>query len=199
MAAKHKAAPSERQILEELCHRRDVATSNIDDIDVAQICYDIVSSTKSLLSFALDFTNRCTIQNHHSQHEIMNVAYSRRLFKKRINIDEDTSEWTLFTILHVRSDLDIHFCDSTDGPTKRIKSIHKILLQALSKAGVQVRNQTSLLGQMSQDDEACTITMLQHMDYQGYLYPLLNSLGEDEVINSGMGGSPKKSKKKKKR
>jgi hypothetical protein len=61
-------------------------------------------------------------------------------------MDKDTSEWTLFTILIVRSDLDIHFCDSTDGPTKQIKSIHKMLLQALSKAGVQVRNQTSLLG-----------------------------------------------------
>jgi hypothetical protein len=102
----------------------------------------------------------------------------------------------------VRSNLDNQLCDNTDGPTKRIESIHKILLQALSKAGVQVRNQTSLLGQSSQDDEACTVTMLQHLDYQGYLYPLLNSSQEDEVVNSGMGDIPKrkeKSKKKKKR
>jgi hypothetical protein len=198
MAERHKAAPSERQILEELCHRRDVAALKIDDIDVTSTCYDIISSNISMSSFALNFTNHCTIPNHHSQQEIMNVAYSSRLLQ-RINMDKDTSEWTLFTILIVRSDVDIHFCDSTDGPTKQIKSIHKMLLQALSKAGVQVRNQTSLLGQTSQDDEACTVTMLQHLDYQGYLYPLLKSLQEIEVINRGMGDSPKKSKKKKKR
>jgi hypothetical protein len=198
MAEKHKAAPSERQLLEELCHRRDVAILKIDDLDVTSTCYDIVSPTKSMSNFALDFTNRCDVPNHHSQQEIMNVAYSRRLCQ-RIDMDKDTSAWTLFTILHVRSDLDIHFCDSTDGPIKRIETIHNILLQALSKAWVQVRNQTSLLGQSSQDDEACTVTMLQHLDYQGYLYPLLKSLQEDEVINSDMGDSPKINKKKKKR
>jgi len=202
MAEKHKAAPSERQILEELCHRRDVAISKIDNIhiDVKQTCNDIVSSTKSLSTFALDFTNHCNLPNHHSRKEIMNVAYSRRLFK-RIDMDKETPSWTLFTIIRVRSNLDNQLCNNTDGPTKRIESIHKILLQALSKAGVQVRNQTLLLGQSSQDDEACTVTMLQHLDYQGYLYPLLNSSQEDEVVNS-MGDIPKrkeKSKKKKKR
>lgn len=186
MAERHKAAPSERQILEELCHRRDVAISKIDDIDVTPTCYDIVSSTKSLSSFALDFTNRCDVPNHHLHKEIMNVAYSSRLFQ-RINMDKDMNNnpaWTLFTILHVRSDLDTQLCDGNGGSMKRIKSIHKRLLRALSNAGVQVRNQTSMLGQSSQDDEACTVTMLQHLDYQGYLYPLLKSTREDEVIDN---------------
>lgn len=200
MAERHKAAPSERQILEELCHRRDVAISKIDDIDFTPTCYDIVSSTKSLSSFALDFTNCCHVPNHHSQQEIMNVAYSSRLFQ-RIKKDKDMNNnpaWTLFTILQVRSDLYTQLCDGNGGSIKRIKSIHKILLRTLRKAGVLVRNQTSMLGQSSQDDEACTVTMLQHLDYQGYLYPLLKSSCEDKLIDSGMGDSPKKSKEKKK-
>jgi hypothetical protein len=72
-------------------------------------------------------------------------------------------------------------------------------MRSISKVGIQVINQTSLLGHTSQDDEACTITMLQHVDYQGYLYQLLSFLCKDENDDDIIGKDPKLKKKEKKK
>jgi hypothetical protein len=204
LAGKHRAAPSERQILEELRDRRDALTSMPDGKGIKQTCKDILlSSTPSSGddnrdTFALDFTTRCDVPNGHSPRELMNLAYSNRLFQKaEWDRQRIPPSWTLFTILRVRSDLNDQSCD--DESSKRTEMVHKALMRSLSKAGIQVRNQTSLLGHSSQDDEACTITMLQHVDYQGYLYQLLTFLREDENDDDITHKGPKLKKKERKK
>jgi hypothetical protein len=204
MAGKHRAAPSERQILEELCDRRDALTSMPDGKDIKQTCKDILlsyvpsSGDDNRDIFALDFTKYCDKPNGHSSRELMNLAYSNRLFQ---TADWDRrripTSWTLFTILNVRSDLNHQSCD--DESTKRTEMIYIGLMRSISKCGIQVTNQTSLLGHTLQDDEACTITMLQHVDYQGYLYQLLSLLCKDENDADLIGKDPKPKKKERKK
>ena len=204
MAGKHRAAPSERQILEELCGRRDALTSMPDGKGIKQICKDILLSSMPSSGddnrdiFALDFTVRCDKPNGHSSRELMNLAYSNRRFQTAAwGRQRIPTSWTLFTILNVRSDLKLQSCD--DESTKRTEMIYKVLMRSISKVGIQVINQTSLLGHTSQDDEACTITMLQHVDYQGYLYQLLSFLCKDENDDDIIGKDPKLKKKEKKK
>ena len=204
MAGKHRAAPSERQILEELCDRRDALTSMPDGNGVKQSCKDILSSSMPSSgddnrdTFALDFTIRCDKPSRHSSRELMNLAYSNRLFQTAgWNRRRIPTSWTLFTILNVRSDLNHQSCNGES--TKRSDMIYKVLMRSISKGGIQVTNQTSLLGHTSQDDEACTITMLQHVDYQGYLYQLLTFLRDNENSDEIFGKGPKLKKKERKK
>ncbi|KAL3815522.1 hypothetical protein ACHAXA_007378 [Cyclostephanos tholiformis] len=201
LAEKHRAAPSERQILEELCDRRDASTAIPGKKSVKQTCKDILSLSKLSTSdddnefFAVDFTTPCDMPNKKSSMEMINLAYSCQLFQKS-NIDSkmNNTSWTLYTILRVRSDFNNEPCDDET-------MVHKSLVRQISKAGIQVITQSPLLGNYSQDAEACTITMLQHLDYQGYLYRIIYSLrrdDDDDVIGRGPKLKKKKSGKKRK-
>jgi hypothetical protein len=186
LAEKHRAAPSERQILEELCDRRDALMSFPDNNSVNQTWNDTLllsklsSSDDNIEFFALDFTS-CDLPNKKSSIEMMNQAYSNQLIQ---NPDFDskmnTSSWTLYAILRVRSNLNNQLCD--DESTKRCTMVHKSLVRQFSRAGIRVIKHSLLLGNCSQDDEACTITMLQHLDYQGCLHRIMYFLRKDDKL-----------------
>lgn len=171
MAENHKAAPSELQILEELCHQRDSIPSNnsIPQSEhknlVKRTCKNLV---KSLVSSSNDGGNQFLLnfivheQSSLDQKNIVNIAYE-------LCQDEDDSGYTLFT-LHGMLD-----SSNDDASTKKVAKVLKNLLKAFRVTGIASTDHR-IVSSSCQEEEATTIIMLQHLDYQRRLLSLLRAL-----------------------
>ena len=159
LAEKHQAAPSERQILEELCRRRHNAASPQEEYDgVNQVISSYTPSKNDHPGdvFALDFTDKL----HNPSNQVMELAYAG---------DEDWSsgdavDSTLLAILEVR--------DHSGHTNDKMERIHKRIIDAITRAKIQVMTQSLLLSE-AQDCEALTVCMLQHLQYQSKLFGIL--------------------------
>jgi len=222
LAKKHKAAPTERQILEELCDLRDRCASSAlgrdGDNYMKQTCDEILSaSVPSSLdndhdAFALDYTGGFHEKRRlDSSHDIMDLAYSNSFFHKTnraVELDNGpvATNATLFAILHVGGSN-----KDDEASTKHTRQLHQSLLRAFSRASIPVRDQSPLLDKSSQDREACTVIVLQHLDYQGRLFRILqhvnrqrddcleNDIVDDDVAKEGRVLRKKKKKGKKRK
>lgn len=174
LAEKHQAAPSERQILEELCSRRD-ATDNDNSCDVKDACRRVVATAVPSSGndghnvFALDFT--CLgAEKGEVSHNIVDLAYECSVASEAAEEKEMCSEHaTLVAILDIQPD------SIDEEVTKKVQKIHKHFRRALDKAGVRVRRQSPILNESSQDREASLVIILQHLDYQEQIFRLLGA------------------------
>jgi hypothetical protein len=185
LAEKHQAAPSERQILEELCRRRDEAMLQESKDDVNRL---ITSYTPKNgyhgAAYALDFTQGVELcQRHLISKQVMQLAYSRDCPSENPTAN---CESTLLAILQVR--------DQSGDNTKLDKS-HKIVLDAILRANIQVRTQ-SLLVSEAQDGEALTVIMLQHLDYQAKLFGILGHVFETRTTDVAIASETDRRKRK---
>ena len=187
LAEKHQAAPSERQILEELCRRRDnvIAQERCDD-HITQL---ISSYTRKINGggdvYALDF--RDELQEMPNQ--VVDLAYTPTEHYSPY----DSCDSTLLAILHVR--------DTQRKATPKVDSIHKILLDVIQRSYIRMKEQ-SLLARETQDSEALTIIMLQHLDYQSKLFGLLHHVFKTtlpEATTSHTGSKKESSRKRQKK
>ena len=172
LAEKHQAAPSERQILEELCRRRDdvLLQEGKDGVN------DLISSYTSKQGdvYALDFTNN-EDESHLVSNQVMELAYSEDCPSDNATAE---GESTLIAILQVR--------DQNANTTNSIS--HKAIIDAIARSNIQVRTQAPLVHE-AQDGEAITIIMLQHLDYQRKLFGLLRHVFD---ISTAKGSSKAK-------
>lgn len=129
LAEKHQAAPSERQILEELCRRRDDALSQEECDGVNQVI-SLYTPKNDYLGdvFALDFTDKL----HNTSNQVMELAYAG---------DEDCSsgdavDSTLLAILEVR--------DHSGHTNDKMVRIQKRIIDAIARAKIQVITQSLL-------------------------------------------------------
>lgn len=178
MAEKHKAAPSERQILDEICHRRDVGVKgDAASVGFAKRLYrEVISSAVSLDSneseaFALDFTRSDATS---SSVELIDLVYAQETFESDELSTPSTlgkRTWALFAIIDVHSD-----------NHSRVKTIRDKVREAFAETGIRVVEQRSLCEDRAQDEEASTIMMLQHLDYQSKLFPLLYKMTKGSSV-----------------
>ncbi|KAL7466057.1 hypothetical protein ACHAXS_006349 [Conticribra weissflogii] len=174
MAENHQAAPSERQILEELCRRRD-NIGPASNGDISFLSNGEESSRRK--AFALDFTDFSTRQrgdasSTQSFRQIFDLAYSKDVFENQsLYSNTDTGKSAiLFAIIQVQS-----IGRRSDDEIAKEVDIHNDIISSLSLANIQIQGQNTII--KAQDGEACTVMMLQHLDYQGFLFPLLDLLG----------------------
>jgi hypothetical protein len=163
MAENHKAAPSELQILEELCRQRDVVAAIMPQGDqknvVKQTCKNIVKSFVSLNGGENQFVLNFISQRQSSQQNILDAAYE-------LHQGQDDSDYTLFTLQRIQDS------NNDDFNNKKVTKVHKYLIKAFQRAGVTPTDQ-SIVSIRCQEEEASTLIMLQHLDYQRRLLSLL--------------------------
>ncbi|KAK1738143.1 hypothetical protein QTG54_011437, partial [Skeletonema marinoi] len=179
LAEKHQAAPSERQILEEICRCRDETLSQECNDSINQLISSYTQKNDHQgETYALDFTDEL----HRTSKQVIELAY-----------DEDcplgdAGDSTLLAVIKVRD-------QSGHANTK----MHKRIIDAIAAANIQVRNQ-SLLVSEAQDCEALTVVMLQHLDYQSKLFGLLRHAfenGSSEAIISDVATTKERRRKRK--
>lgn len=168
LAEKHQAAPSERQILEELCRRRDDVLLQEGKDDVNELIAAYTSNQGDV--YALDFTNK-EDKSHLALNQVMELAYSEDCPSDNTTTE---GESTLIAILQVR--------DQNASTTNSIS--HKAILDAIAISNIQVRTQAPLVCE-AQDGEALTVIMLQHLDYQRKLLGLLQQVFEESSTAEG--------------
>jgi hypothetical protein len=168
LAEKHQAAPSERQILEELCRRRDDVLLQQDKDGLNKLISSYNSNQGDV--YALDFTNK-EDESHLVSNQVMELAYSEDCPSDNATAE---GESTLIAILQVR--------DQNANTTNSIS--HKAILDAIAKSNIQVRTQAPLVSE-AQDGEALTVIMLQHLDYQRKLFGLLRQVFEESSTAKG--------------
>jgi len=182
LSEKHQAAPSERQILDELCRRRDDTLSQEKYQDEDDI-YHFISSLNTSNDghqcdvYALDFTDEL----HRTSKQVMELAYDNLHSEAEDCPSGNSGGSTLVAILQVR-----HQSQSGHADTK-VDRMHKIIIEAAARANIQVRTQSPLLNE-AQDGEALTVIMLQHLDYQAKLFGLVRHVFEtspsDAIVNN---------------
>jgi hypothetical protein len=190
MAENHKAAPSELQILEQLCRHRDaVSTNDIIEMEskgksvIKRVCLDLVESHTTpknskgkQLKFVLNILP--SKQSAAGQTSLLDMAYSHE-YKH----DIDDREYTLFTI----QDIGIHNVSTDDNNSKasikKATKIRKHLLKAFQSTDVALMDHPMLAsGSLNfQEEEASTIIMLQHLEYQRRLLSLLIAYESERV------------------
>ena len=157
LAEKHQAAPSERQILEELCRRRDNALSQEECDGVNQVLSPYIYQNDHPGDvFALDFSDDL----HNASKQVMELAYAGDEYGS----SGDAADSTLLAVLEVR--------DQSGHTNNKMEGIHKRIIDAITKAKIQVMAQ-SLVVSEAQDCEALTVVMLQHIQYQSKLFGIL--------------------------
>jgi hypothetical protein len=172
MAKNHKAAPSELQILEELCRRRDMVTSSKSFTLEPQHKSEIKKIIRNLVSTHLS-------SSHEEKRFVLNILSRNRpetttnnLYDKAYSDDlrmNDTDRYTLFTIQEVR------VASVDKSCAKKVLKIRKQLLRAFGTAGVSKTDSTLMRNgsREIQEEESCTVVLLQHLEYQSRLLPLL--------------------------
>jgi hypothetical protein len=168
LAEKHQAAPSERQILEELCRRRDDVLLQEDKDGLNKLISPYNSNQGDV--YALDFTNKEDESNLVSN-QVMELAYSEDCPSDNATAE---GESTLIAFLQVR--------DQNANTTNSIS--HKAILDAIARSNIQVRTQAPLVSE-AQDGEALTVIMLQHLDYQRKLFGLLRLVFQESSAAKG--------------
>jgi len=184
MAKNHKAAPSERQVLEELCRRRnDIA--NVPSGDISFLTNG--DESFGMETFALDFTDFSTSKLHdasskRSFRQIIDMAYSEDVFANQSLYSKRHGKKSalLYAIIQIRSG-----DHGIDNQMAKVVEIHNSITSSLSLSSIQIRGQRAIVE--AQDGEACTVMMLQHLDYQGVLFPLLRLVDDqsDKSLASG--------------
>ena len=186
LAEKHQAAPSERQILEEICRCRDETLSQECNDGINQLISSCTQKNDHQGEiYALDFTDEL----NETSKQVMELAY-----------DEDcpygygdSVDSTLLAVLKVR--------DQSGHVNTKMEKMQKRIIDAIAAANIQVRNQ-SLLVSEAQDCEALTVVMLQHLDYQSKLFGLLQHVFENsssEAIVSDVATTKERGRKRKKK
>ena len=177
LAEKHQAAPSERQILEELCRRRDDTECN--SVNEILSTYNDQGDV-----YALDFRDEC----HGTSKQVMELAYA-----EDCSSGDAGESSTLLAILEVR--------DQSGHINSKIERLHGRIIDEVTKAKIQVMPQ-SLLVSEAQDCEALTVVMLQHLQYQSKLFGILRHVSEtsnsSEAIASEAVTSTESGRKRKK-
>jgi hypothetical protein len=168
LAEKHQAAPSERQILEELCRRRDDVLLQEDKDGLNELISSYNSNQGDV--YALDFTNK-EDETHLISNQVMELAYSEDCPSDNATAE---GELTLIAILQVRD----------QNATTKNSISHKAILDAIARSNIQVRTQAPLVSE-AQDGEALTVIMLQHLDYQRKLFGLLRQVFEESSTAKG--------------
>ena len=185
LAEKHQAAPSERQILEELCRRRDITLSQEECDGVNQVLSPYATKNDHTGGmYALDFTNEL----HNSSKQVMELAYAGDEYCS----SGDTVDSTLLAILEVR--------DHSDHTNDKVGRMHKRIIDGITRAKIQVMTQ-SLLVSEAQDCEALTIVLLQHLQYQSKLFGILRNVlktNPSEAILSDVDRTKESGRKRKK-
>lgn len=163
LAEKHQAAPSERQILEELCRRRDDTLSREEYQDDVHHLISSLNRPNNGDVYALDFTDEL----NRTSEQVMELAYDK--LHSEDCPSGNSGDSTLVAILQVR--------DQSGTPNTKVQRMHRRILEATVMANIQVRTQSPLLSE-AQDGEALTVIMLQHLDYQAKLFGLLRHVFE---------------------
>ncbi len=182
LAEKHQAAPSERQILEELCRRRDDVLLQEDKDGLNELISSYNSNQGDV--YALDFTNKEN-ETHLISNQVIELAYSEGCTSDNVTAE---GESTLIAILQVR--------DQNANTTNSIS--HKAILDAIARSNIQVRTQAPLVSK-AQDGEALTVIMLQHLDYQRKLFGLLRKVFEESSTAKRSPNTTESSRKRKKK
>lgn len=168
MAENHQAAPSEFQILEELCRQRDAINSSENDHNGARkkTCDQLVKyhvSEDKNKQFVLNMLpSKETMQG---QKSLFHMAYSNEYQQNR------SDGYTLFLIQCI----DAGGSNVSSSSGKKVAKVRKHLLKAFRAANVVAMDHPALISSsMScQEDETSTIVMLQHLDYQQRILSLL--------------------------
>lgn len=158
LAKKHQAAPSEHQILQELCEKRDESVSNEIEWTSAradQLLRNIIPNDESQ-SFVLDSNCRSSTETR---------SLVETLYSSETNAT-CTSGGQILLLLRIRG-------DETEEVTRH--EIVDSLKEACDKRGLPVLTE-SLIHQTVEDEEAATVTMLQHFIYQGRLLSALTTM-----------------------
>ena len=186
LAEKHQAAPSERQILEELCRRRDNTLSQEertdDDVNHLISSYTPKNGYQGDV-YALDFTDEL----HRTSKQVMELAYAED------SPSGNSGDSSLLAILQVR--------DQSGHVNTKMKRMHKRILEAITRSNFQVMAQSPLVSE-AQDDEALTVIMLQHLDYQAKLSGILRQVfktSPSEAIASDVATTKESGRKRKKK
>ena len=177
MAENHKAAPSELQILEQLCRKRDAITSGLGDKSNSE---QMNATKRSCIDLATRYATfndggkRFALNLYHyketapsSKLNLLDVAYTTKYCQTDVTGE---SGYTLFLIQNVQ--LDKPNEDSRNNEKRGVK-VRKQLLRALRKSEVLILDHSTLMSTACQDEEASSIIMLQHLDYQNILLSLL--------------------------
>ena len=185
MAENHKAAPSELQILEQLCRQRDAAsprcgaTSTCDQKNAIKgACRDLVNSFASRSGWKQFVLS----MGHHkraasNKPNLFDMAYSDEYCQNNSTVEYP---YTLLTIQKINSS--VILSDQSDNrdikqtAEKRADEAHKYLMRAFKAADIFTMIHPRLMNSFScqfQEEETNTIIMLQHLDYQQRLFSLL--------------------------
>lgn len=170
LAENHKSAPSELQVLDQMCRQRDnmnseeYSTDSKHNKSIKQSCINLVRS------HVIDNGENFFVLNISSQHpsgqmNLIDIAYSNDYHQSATNVNS----YTMFTIHDICSGV-----SSTISHCKKTNKIHKHLLRAFQATGAVAINHCTI-SQSCREEEASTIIMLQHLDYQHCLpYLLIN-------------------------
>jgi hypothetical protein len=180
LAEQHQAAPSEYQILHALCKKRDEAVLRRDHegewslsradalLQRAMQCEDALC----LPSFVLD----SSFDANAGPKRLMSTLYSS---ESQLS---SASSGQLLLLLRIRDDT------GEVAPVERVN----LLKEACERRGIPVLRE-SLMSRAVQDEEAATVTLLQHFIYQGRLFPALQHMNATQIESS----NDKKRKRKK--
>ena len=168
MAEKHQAAPSEHQILNALCKKRDEATNEKQ--------FDLKAVVKSA-AFPLQSKQICCC---------LNITFGQGAYRQsekalvdHVYSDEDNSSpdvsvgGLVFVHIPLRKGLNV-------TPPRMNDVLYSVFLQA----NIPVLQQAVVIPDDVQDAEAATVVMLQHFAYQSRLFPCLQSLCPGNPDNS---------------
>jgi len=165
LAENHKSAPSEYQVLDQMCRQRDniyseeYSTESKHKKSIKQSCINLARL------HGVNNKGNFFVLNMSSQHpsvemNLIDVAYSNDYHQTY------TEAYTMFTIHDISSGV------SSTSHCKKTNKIRKHLLSAFQATGAVAINHCTI-SHSCHEEEASTIIMLQHLDYQHCLPYLL--------------------------
>ena len=154
LALQHQAAPCEYQILEALRKKRDKAVSKWNQEHADELVKSVMDGQSLLPTYALD------LQMEDTSNDLLWALYSLKREATHVQAGQ------LVALLRIRNGR-----DSLTPDNEAIKLIRK----SCERQGIPVLRQ-SVITCPVQDEEAATITMLQHFIYQGRLFLALEHL-----------------------
>ena len=181
LAEQHQAAPCEYQILQALCKKRDEAVASHNGgwnaTRATELLQRLLPEKSLVPSFVIDACAGQTNKNG----ELLTSLCSSVIDTKPMNGGQ------VLLLLRIRTN---------DSDENDISNMEKHVKEACAKRGIPVL-QESFVSQTVQDNEAATVTLVQHFIYQRRLFPALKHAMPEQQTQLNCENGKKRRKKDK--